>query len=444
MEEKVLIVLEKLGIGGVETFVLNQVKALIRKNVKVYVIAQNGIYTKKVQEMGATVINNKFNDCIYYDEKEIDKIVKIIEKNRITQVHINQFPAMNTVVPACLLTKTPYIVYLHMASGIIKSPQHNAYNYFENQYITYKNCFEMMFKHANKIVAITSTIKEYTAKRYNIDNKKIVVINNSIDVSEFSTKRKVNKIVNIFLISRLSREKQESILNGIKLYNQIKEKMDVNLTIAGDGPIRVEIEEYIYQNNIQDVKFLGSISNVKEEMDKYDAVIGVDRCILEALSLEKISIISGYDGLKGIVTQSNIDMCISENFCGKDLKNISVEKLKNQILQLDEKSIKEIVSSNYKIVKSKLDINKKVFYLKNEKLLISDTEIIKETFKMTKILGEYYQQYREKCDTLSYHNKELEKRLDKYDKNIIIKVLKKIYRILKYGMLKRKKGVHNE
>ena len=52
MKKRIAICLEQMGIGGIETFTLNQLKALENKGNEVFVIAKKEIYSSKVEELG--------------------------------------------------------------------------------------------------------------------------------------------------------------------------------------------------------------------------------------------------------------------------------------------------------------------------------------------------------------------------------------------------------
>lgn len=398
----ILIALERLDVGGIETFVLNQTRALIKKGKKVILLAKNGRYSKAFESLGAKIYEFEYKDCIYFEQEKIAYVKNIIEKNKISEVHVHQFPCMNTIMPACIETNTPYIAYCHMTSGIINDPVNNAYDYFERQYITYKKKLNMYFKYAAKVVAITETIRKYSAQRYNIDKNKTIVMPNSIDLSDFKTTKKINSIKKIFLISRLSIEKKTSVINGIDLYTKIKEKLpNVELTIAGDGPIKDEISEYLEQNNIKDAKMIGNITNVKEVMEKHDLVIGVDRCILEALSLKRLAIISGYDNLKGLITKNNINKCIRENFCGINLCDSNCDDIIKSIINLDKNEIQKITEENHKVIREKLDINKSVYTLGNkQKFEYDKSTMINDLYDITKIIGESQQEYYNKAEEI--------------------------------------------
>lgn len=61
MEQKnILICLNILDIGGVETAAVNQIMELRRRGYNVIVLAKTGIYTKKIVDIGAIFIDFDF------------------------------------------------------------------------------------------------------------------------------------------------------------------------------------------------------------------------------------------------------------------------------------------------------------------------------------------------------------------------------------------------
>ena len=60
MNKNILICLNRLDIGGIETSVINQTYELIERGYKVIILADRGIYTEKVTEKGAVCIDFKF------------------------------------------------------------------------------------------------------------------------------------------------------------------------------------------------------------------------------------------------------------------------------------------------------------------------------------------------------------------------------------------------
>lgn len=402
MKDSVLIALDKLDIGGVETFVVNQAKYFKEQGKDVVIIASKGIYAKELKKYDIKYIEYDFTNKTYFDIKEINKMISILKKYNITQVHINQIPEIGAIMPACILTNTPYVGYLHMGIATVQDNSLNVFDYFEKQYINYKELFKMFFRNASKIIATTEYVKNYTAKRYNFDKRKVLVKPNPIDITEFNSTRKVKSINKLLYVSRLSEEKKTSIINALDLYKSFKEaNPQATLSIAGDGPERASIESYIKENNIQDITFLGSISNVKEVMDQHDLVIGLARVVIEALTMKRIVIVSGYNCLKGIVDSSNIRLLINDNFTGKCLDDSSIEDIIEEIKNLNSKKIEKIVNQNYKTVENKLDIKKVIYSLKETDYKeLNKNQIIEDIMKITEIIDEERRKSQKIADDL--------------------------------------------
>ena len=238
-EKNILICLDRLDIGGVETFVYNQSIALKNKEYNIIILSKDGVYRKKLEEHGIKWIEFDFETKNYLQYERINQIVEIIKKYEITEVHINQLPEVNYMYPACLLANVPYVAYLHFQKGSIQNNDNNVYDYFEKNYSTYSENLKIFFKYAYKIIAITNDVRNYTIKRYNIPEEKCIVIPNSINFEEYKSQEQIEKIEKITIVSRLDIEKENSIINGIKLYLELKKYIQkASLTIVGDGKIK--------------------------------------------------------------------------------------------------------------------------------------------------------------------------------------------------------------
>ena len=85
-------------------------------------------------------------------------------------------------------------------------------------------------------------------------------------------------------------------------------------------------------------------------------MIGVDRCILEAICNKKIAIISTYNGEITLVDSTNIDVLSDENFSGNNL----TEKEKKSF-DMNSVDYEKIVKENYIYAKDKFDISNNIF-----------------------------------------------------------------------------------
>lgn len=356
----ILLCLNQLGAGGVETAALNQTIQLIKRDYRVVILAKDGIYRKKFEEEGAIFIENNFVVSNKYDIEKINIVIEIINKYNVEQVHIHQFDCINTLFPACILTKTPYVAYAH--TGIT-----GIYDWFEKCYICYKMLFKLYFNCSEKIIAITEQAKQEIIEKYSIDKEKIMVIKNSIDFESFSVKNITipKEIKNFLIISRMSKEKVNSIKNSIYIFKEyLKYNNKSKLTIVGDGEYKDEIQKEIEDISLN-VQFEGEKNNIAEIIAQNDVVIALDRCILETIAIKRIPIISGYEGIKGIVTPEIIKEASNTNFSGKKFENKNVQEIVQEIIKLDEKEIVRIVEENYKFAYENLNSSKNIYLIEN-------------------------------------------------------------------------------
>ena len=95
--KNILICLDILDIGGIETFVYNQALALKNKGYNVFTLSKKGILTEELKSKGINCIDFEFTSKSYFDYEKIQEVVEIIEKYDINEVHINQFTIMNVL-----------------------------------------------------------------------------------------------------------------------------------------------------------------------------------------------------------------------------------------------------------------------------------------------------------------------------------------------------------
>lgn len=141
-----------------------------------------------------------------------------------------------------------------------------------------------------------------------IPNSKIKAIHNFIDVEQYNITTSDDGYA--LYIGRLSKEK--GIVNLIKAFKKIKDGM---LYIAGDGPEKENIIQFIKENNLQkNIKLLGYLNKeqVNEKISKCRFVvvpsIWYENCpysILETLSIGKPVIGAKIGGIPELVKDNN-------------------------------------------------------------------------------------------------------------------------------------------
>lgn len=361
----ILICLEQLGIGGVETAVLNKATAFKQKGYGVYVLARDGIYKEVFTKKGIHCIDFDFKLIGNIEIEKIKEIANIILDNNINQVHIHQYPCLPYACFACLMTKTAYNIYTHTELT-------DAFEWFINTFNIQKDYMNCFFENAYKIITVTPKSASNTKKFFGLENRdNFIIERNSINFDEFNTQKQVTQINNFLIIARFEEEKFYSIKNAIDLffeYSKIVDNDRLKLTIVGDGSIRKKLEEYVISINTNSkVEFVGKTNNTSNYIEISDIVLAIGRGILEAIAMKRVAVISSTKNLKGLVKPDNIEYAIDSNFTGrqtekddgtvipemdkKDIRNLAME-----IKKLDKLEIENIVNYNYEVIYNKLNI----------------------------------------------------------------------------------------
>ena len=110
---------------------------------------------------------------------------------------------------------------------------------------------------------------------------------------------------------------------------------------------------------------LGQINNVAEIMAENDMVIGMGRCILEAVAMKKIALISSYNGIKCILTPDIIEKVANTNFTAIDFETIEERKIVDLVEKLNQDDIDKIVKENYDYAYKNLNSSNSIYIVKN-------------------------------------------------------------------------------
>ncbi len=141
-----------------------------------------------------------------------------------------KYKYFETVIHKCLQD-----AYLPSAFEALEMYFHKSLQIYENMIDYYVSPSEFL---AEKLVA------------WGHDKRKIAVINNFINSKNFKPNFKNGNYILYF--GRLAEEK------GLKILVQaMKEANDINLKIAGEGPLKPKLEKYARENKLSNIEFLG-------------------------------------------------------------------------------------------------------------------------------------------------------------------------------------------
>jgi len=118
-----------------------------------------------------------------------------------------------------------------------------------------------ILKYIDAYTAVSDAAASYIQT---LTKEKIIIIPNGIDLKKYSFNSKNRNNSDILFIGRL--EKRKGIKYLIYAYELLKTKVpNTRLIIAGDGPDKAKLQDLVFENNIDDVKFLGQITE-KEKL----------------------------------------------------------------------------------------------------------------------------------------------------------------------------------
>ncbi|MGL4800946.1 MULTISPECIES: glycosyltransferase [Peptostreptococcaceae] len=339
----VLLVLDRLNIGGTETHVLSLATELINKGVNVIIMADKGGLSEAFEKLECKIYNVSFPFSIIKDTKTkkryLDRIKQIIKKEKINIAHIHQSPSGALCLEVCK----------ELGIGCVATI-HGLY---------YLDLVNTNLKLADEVISVSHPVCEWLMK----SNIHSTVIPNSIDFEKYLCSECNTNIRNelnigeddliILYCSRLAWGKTTVAENLIRVCRDLKrlEEMKIHLLVVGDGPDFAKIVNSAKRaNEILKEEYIHVVGAKTDLNDYYltcDCVVGTGRVAIEALAYQKPIIASGNHGYFGILDEDNVDKSWSvyfgdhqsskinnPSYLYKDIKYIyeNKDKLKNSSL----------------------------------------------------------------------------------------------------------------
>ncbi|MCL2664044.1 MAG: polysaccharide pyruvyl transferase CsaB [Defluviitaleaceae bacterium] len=367
--EKVLMTLMGMEIGGAETHVLELCKALKRTGMQIFVASNGGAYEQELAAHGIVHFNvplhnkNPFNML-----KAYLMLKKIVKQNNIMLVHAH------ARIPGYLCGRLQKKLRFRFVT--------TAHWVFSTRFP-----LNVLTDWGELSLSVSEDINKYLMQNYRVPEKNIFLTINGIDTDKFSPGTNYEPLkkefpslrerrFNIVTVSRLDKDRS---LTARLLIASVPKLLEINPNIAvyivGDGSefdsLKNEAEK---MNKICPVVFLtGSRTDIPMWVAAADVFVNASRSALEAMSAGKPLIACGNEGYMGILTEEKLRDAAGTNFCYRGYLTADAEKLTadlTEIMQMNAAEKKrlgeagrEFVMQNYsadKMASDALEVYKKV------------------------------------------------------------------------------------
>ena len=299
---KILMITDKMDIGGAETHIVTLISELIKMGVRITLISSGGVYIKDLNRLGVS--------CIYAPLDKRDPISvgaskRIIreEMKRCNIVHAHtRFSAYLSRSVRGERRYPPILVTAHL-----------NFPTFPFGPLTYWG---------DETLAVSQDIKEYLMQSYGIPENKIHLTRNAIDLRSFAGKRQEKKL--IIHTSRIDTGRARVAFALADIAEELMKKHpDHRILIVGDGNEYASLKKRCDAVNsnlgYEGIILTGARSDIPSILRYGEIFVGVSRSALEGMATGLATVIAGDEGYGGIIDEENFDLLAKSNFCARGL-----------------------------------------------------------------------------------------------------------------------------
>jgi len=330
----ILFIANHLNVGGISSYLYTLAGGLKENGHNVYVASNGGELLGKFTEAGIKHISVPLKT-----KKEISpkiilcffKLRKVIRQYNIDLVHTN---SRTTQVLGSLLSRYSARPHVFTCHGFFKPKL--SRRFFP--------CW------GDGLIAISRQVKEHLISDFNLDEDKITVINNGIDVQnfgDFSSRQTLRKdlgigdLLLIGIVARLSDVKGHTyLLQSMRIV--IKNFPSVKLLIAGEGKMKdalvKETDDLGLKNNVLFLPQVGGTENVLAAMDIFvmpSLQEGLGLALMEAMAQGLAVIGSAVGGIKTLIKDGYDGLLVEPAnpaaLAGALVRLLSDERLRNNL-----------------------------------------------------------------------------------------------------------------
>jgi len=287
-------VVYNFGQGGLENGIVNLINHLPQSEFRHVIVSlkDNNDFGARIKKEVKIIGLNKTDGN---DLSVFVKAFKLYRELKPDVVHSRNLAAFEMQVPA-LLACIPYRIHGEHGRDVSDLDGRN---------VKYKILKKILTMFVHRVVAVSSELENYLLEEINVSKRKLVKIENGVNIELFSPMNENNSLIRgsvindcdrfvIGTVGRLEEVKsQETLILGLKclLNNRPDLKDKIKVVIVGDGSMKNHLTDLVHKNGLENnVSMPGSSDEIHVVMNSFDVFAltskaeGMSNTILEAMS----------------------------------------------------------------------------------------------------------------------------------------------------------------
>lgn len=345
------------GTGGIETLCREYAEESQHRNIFLF-IWKGGSTAEALKAAGKEVIvlNSNFQKTV----NTFFSILKICKRSKIDVVIVQHASPISHVY-AVLLRKMnknlKIIAYAHGNAADMGGFENDKHARLK------KAAIKLSLDNADRVIAISNSVKNSLISRFGTDKKKIDIVYNGVDLKKFKKNEIKNSFCKLIYVGRLI--EQKGVQNTIEVLAQLPLHDKFHFNIIGDGYYRNTLEALVEKYDLRpSVTFWGTQKNVSEFLSEADIFIhlpeweeGFGITIVEAMAAGLLVICRNTGAISEVVNNSVDGIVLSRDGFREELPQIllNIEHNPEKYVQVRKEAVKSAEKFSIEEYAKKMD-----------------------------------------------------------------------------------------
>ena len=351
-KKKLVFILNNFLIGGTERVLLEIIKNLDRNRFEINIITVFGSGPIEIEfrKLGIPIL---FAGPKKYPSFLLFKAIWILS---IPFILLRLMVFLRKIKPDIVITSLYEADILGIFSAWLLGIKKRIIIYHDVHKMSILKCFFRQIFSLNlthKIIAVSSSVKEFLINYWKIEGSKIIVIPNGVNFQRFKLGKKTLE-ANLVLgfIGRFVSEKNPQCLLKSLVILKRKYRMEPKTIMVGGGKLESNLKQFVSDNNLNNIQFVGMVNNIMDWLKKIDILVissseeGLGLVVLEGLASHKIIIASNIDSIRELITTGYNGILFTSgdsNYLAEKLKDLLINR---SLVEKYQSNVNEWIKEN--------------------------------------------------------------------------------------------------